>query len=355
MSITAASLKNLSVNQFQEKEEKVIFEWHVSGFWQNDLYDPEKKLTLVQKSRDLFVKIFDFSSKKTTECQLRIQHNLEMDIACLKKCELINFQNGIPVFEEPELIWSTPKFKLCLTTFKSLLVWHLKISSQQLTQRVAAEKVGTLIVEGVYRETYWRFKEYFDPYIEKQSYDNATRIHYLKKCKLNCVKIFNNYFQVVIEPLSAPSYFDSRVKVSPSIWNITLVIDQRGSPSNQTSIIIEGINDKNEYFMHKAEFINNEVNSRPICQKDLSFDKRSEIWTKRKDIVIDLLKMIETEKNNHSSFTNEFFRRQKNKKNISQNWIKYMLKWVILFQENFETNLHKPAYYENREAPLNLL
>lgn len=120
------------------------------------------------------------------------------------------------------------------------------------------------------------------------------------------------YLFVEIEPISAPSSIDSRIRVSKFTWAVTL-ITYSGSLGNHAGIVVEGINDGfyganppmfnrrakpvsiGEKFTHLAHFTPN-IESGLISPNELKFETRTEVWMRSSDKVKAMLRSIEEEK-----------------------------------------------------------
>lgn len=116
---------------------------------------------------------------------------------------------------------------------------------------------------------------------------------------------------IEIEPISASSRIDERVRVSKFTWAVTLITHE-GSNGNHAKIIVEGLNDgfyshenphiKNEntvkngeIFTYMAEF-NPPIKSQIfLSNKKLKYDTRTEIWMVTSDKVKKMIESIEDE------------------------------------------------------------
>lgn len=116
---------------------------------------------------------------------------------------------------------------------------------------------------------------------------------------------------IEIEPISASSRIDERVRVSKFTWAVTLITHE-GSNGNHAKIIVEGLNDgfysnensriKNENtvkngekFTYMAEF-NPPIKSQIFLPtKKLKYDTRTEIWMITSDKVKKMIESIEKE------------------------------------------------------------
>ncbi|MEK7339583.1 MAG: hypothetical protein AABZ92_02575, partial [Verrucomicrobiota bacterium] len=115
---------------------------------------------------------------------------------------------------------------------------------------------------------------------------------------------------IEIEPISAPSVIDERVRVSKFTWAVTLVT-HTGSEGNHARIIIEGINDGfhdeeaprigiakkveiGEKFIHLADY-SPQIQSGLLSPDALEYETRTEIWMRSSNKVKKMLEAIKKE------------------------------------------------------------
>ncbi|MGL5264226.1 MAG: hypothetical protein ACRDAI_06625 [Candidatus Rhabdochlamydia sp.] len=111
---------------------------------------------------------------------------------------------------------------------------------------------------------------------------------------------------IEIEPISEPSVFDPRVRVSKFTWAVTVITTEDFCKSH-AAIVIEGINDGffnreaylsigaeieiGEKFIYLAEF-NPPVEAYLLFPSQLKYEKRTEIWMKTSDKVQEIIRDI---------------------------------------------------------------
>jgi len=111
---------------------------------------------------------------------------------------------------------------------------------------------------------------------------------------------------IEIEPISEPSIFDPRVRVSKFTWAVT-VITTTGVSRSHAAIIVEGINEGffnreaclsigteieiGEKFIYLADF-NPPVQACLISLNELKYLKRTEIWMRTSDKVQEMIRNI---------------------------------------------------------------
>lgn len=111
---------------------------------------------------------------------------------------------------------------------------------------------------------------------------------------------------IEIEPISEPSVFDPRVRVSKFTWAVTVITTEHFSKSH-AALVIEGINDGffnreaclsigaeievGEKFIYLAEF-NPPVEAYFLSPSQLKYEKRTEIWMKTSDKVQEIIQDI---------------------------------------------------------------
>ncbi|MDR2539607.1 MAG: hypothetical protein LBC45_03250 [Chlamydiales bacterium] len=118
-------------------------------------------------------------------------------------------------------------------------------------------------------------------------------------------------FLIEIEPISAPSEIDPRMRVSKFTWAVTVVNGLKGPSKNHTAILIEGLANEyfqgavpeGEYFLHKSEF-NPPVRSHLYSLRLLKMYssqgmRRTEIWMKPSKQVIVMLQEIARQQHLH--------------------------------------------------------
>jgi hypothetical protein len=115
---------------------------------------------------------------------------------------------------------------------------------------------------------------------------------------------------IEIEPISAPSRIDPRIRVSKFTWAVTLVTHS-GSEGNHAKIVIEGINDGfydeeaprigvarkvgiGEKFIHLADY-SPQIQSGLLSPDDLEYETRTEIWMRPSNKIKKMLEDIKKE------------------------------------------------------------
>ncbi|MDP1880223.1 MAG: hypothetical protein Q8K60_04715 [Parachlamydiaceae bacterium] len=150
----------------------------------------------------------------------------------------------------------------------------------------------------------------------KKAYDIQLILKELKKrAEQNQFILPNENKYIEIEPISMPSKLDERVLVSKFTWAVTMITGPKGASKNHAAIVIEGLaNDffrntinneilDGEYFMFKSEinppivsYFYHENVYRSDCKEGI---RRSEIWMRQSDKVIQMLENIDEEKNSN--------------------------------------------------------
>lgn len=292
-----------------EEVGKQLFEWHLSALWvgKNQLYDSEKKFMLIKTNNTLLVQAVDMVTKTCSYCQLNLQQDIEEEIEQLKNCQVINFTDGMPHFGEPHFTWSNQHYTLYLSTFKDLLIWSLKTSGEAIIQRIMVTHKGTLLEKNKCASTTIEmFKTFFENNALNSPSYNEYCIAALKRFQIHAIKKNKSDikpFQVYVKSISAQSYIEKKIEISFFYWAVTLIADGRGSQGNHAAIIIEGLDDNNQYFIHKAEFDGKNIKSEKINENEAFYEERTEVWIRNNASVRNMLDLIEKQKKNPPSFS----------------------------------------------------
>lgn len=279
-----------------------IFELHLSALWsKNDMLHSEKKITVQHNGRRFLVKTLDVSSNKTTESFMVIQNNIDEDIKDLKQCVVDGFENDRPLFHLPKHTWSLKQYNIALLEFKQELIWQIA-STNNAFKKIA--RFPIILHTQLNRDicslnTTLLYQKYISIRFGIDV-DNDSIASFLKNFTIthlkNTPELTYVPFNVFIQPLSQKSRIDERLEVSQYNWAVTLVTNGEGSSGNHAVIAIEGLNENNEYFMHKADYDGHSIHSHSIERKDLYIETRTEIWMRAHDCVKAMLKKIDREK-----------------------------------------------------------
>lgn len=203
--------------------------------------------------------------------------------------------DDVPTFAPPYCQWNRDNFTVSLIPFGNRLIWELFSKEFPTSFRLPLETGTELKFNRCRANTINLYNSHI---IRKDAKISKTDIvNFLKHFKITKIEKteFNIPSKIILLPISKHSQIE-RIKVSKFNWGVVMCTDGRGINGNHAVLIIEGLNENNDYFMHFLDFDGAKVNSYNINPQDFKYEERTEMWVVPSDAVRNLLKYIENEK-----------------------------------------------------------